>query len=74
MASWELDKKGEFCENFSGENGFLRWSWSKYNLGEQPSTQLTHYLDFANGDEKVALKLFFDDLEDFNNQRNTKSN
>jgi hypothetical protein len=58
----ELDKSGRYSARFFGERGFLQWSWDKYNLG-QPSYRLHHYLEFAKGDEKVALDLFFADLE-----------
>ncbi len=58
----ELDRSGEFEKRYSGENGFVQWSWQKYDLGH-PSYKLDHYRDFARGDEKEALDLFFEDLE-----------
>jgi hypothetical protein len=63
----EIDKQGDYSGSFFGENGFLRWSWKKYELGS-PSTTLTHYLEFAEGGEKIALDLFFEDLEIYNAQ------
>lgn len=68
ITCWALDKSGEFSERFFGEKGFLQWSWDKYNLG-QPSYRLHHYLDFAGGDEKIALDLFFDDLESYHSEK-----
>lgn len=65
IASGHFEKVGEYSERFSGENGFLQWSWNKYDLGH-PSFGLRHYLEFANGNEKEALDLFFEDLEAFN--------
>jgi hypothetical protein len=64
---WQLDKSGAYIERFSGENGFVKWSWRKYGLGDR-SDKLDHYLEFANGNEKQALDLFFDDLEIYNSQ------
>ena len=64
IASWQLDKSGKYLERFSGENGFCKWSWQKYDLGH-PSFKLHHYLEFANGDEKEALDLFFEDLASY---------
>ncbi|NCU05278.1 MAG: hypothetical protein GXC73_14960 [Chitinophagaceae bacterium] len=63
----QLNKSGEYLERFSGENGFLHWSWRKYDLGH-PSARLYHYLEFANGNEKEALDLFFEDLELFHSE------
>ena len=63
----QLDKTGEYSESFFGENGFLQWSWKKYNLG-YPSYRVDHYLEYANGDEKEALDLFFEDLEAYHSE------
>lgn len=60
----QLDKTGEYSQGFFGENGFLQWSWRKYNLGH-PSFRLDHYLEFANENEESALDLFFEDLEEY---------
>jgi hypothetical protein len=65
ITCWHLDKSGEYLERFSGEKGFLQWSWRKYGL-EDPSFTLHHYLEFANGNNKEALDLFFEDLEMYN--------
>jgi hypothetical protein len=62
ITCWQLDESGKYLERFSGENGFLQWSWRKYDLG-RPSFKFYHYLEFADGDEKEALDLFFEDLE-----------
>lgn len=62
ITCWHLDNSGEYLERFSGENGFVQWSWRKYDLGH-PSFKLHHYLEFANGNDKEALDLFFEDLE-----------
>ncbi len=62
IACGELNKNGEYLERFSGDNGFLVWSWKKYNLRNR-SFKLDHYLEFANADEEQALNLFFEDLE-----------
>ena len=62
ITCWQLDKSGKYLERFSGEKGFLQWSWCKYGL-RQPSFKLHHYLEFAHGDEKEGLDLFFEDLE-----------
>ena len=59
---WQLDKAGAYLERFSGENGFVKWSFRKYGLGQR-SYKLDHYLEFAEGNEKEALDLFFEDLE-----------
>ena len=64
ITCWQLDKSGEYLKRFSGEKGFLQWSWRKYSLGHPPF-KLHHYLDFANGNEKEALDLFFEDLETY---------
>lgn len=61
ITCWHLDNR-EYFKRFSGEKGFLQWSWRKYGLGH-PSFKLHHYLEFANGNEKNALDLFFEDLE-----------
>lgn len=63
----QLDKKGEYLERYSGENGFLQWSWRKYDL-QNPSVKLHHYLEFANGNEKKAIDLFFEDLETYRSE------
>ena len=62
IATSYVDKSGEYSERFFGEKGFISWSLDKYNLGK-PSFRLHHYLDFANGNEKIPLDLFFEDLE-----------
>ena len=67
ITCWQLDKTGEYSERFFGEAGFLKWSWQKYNLGH-PSFRLHHYLEFAKGNEKEALDLFFEDLDIYNSK------
>jgi hypothetical protein len=67
ITCWQLDKAGKYSGRFFGEDGFLKWSWQKYNL-TQPSFRLHHYLEFANGDEREALDLFFKDLEMYNSE------
>lgn len=64
ITCWHLDNSGKYLERFSGEKGFLQWSWLKYDLG-QPSFKIHHYLKFADGNEKNALDLFFEDLETY---------
>lgn len=68
----ELDKSGEYSERFFGESGFLKWSWKKHNIGHPPY-RLHHYLDLAKGNEKIALDLFFEDLEEYSNQNSNIS-
>mgnify|MGYP003467683578 FL=1 len=65
----QLDKTGEYSESFFGEHGFLQWSWRRYDLGH-PSFRLHHYIEFANGNEKEALGLFFEDLEAYDSECN----
>lgn len=67
ITCWQLEKTGEYSESFFGENGFLQWSWRKYNLGH-PSFRLHHYLAFAKGNEEQALDLFFEDLARFHTE------
>jgi len=67
ITCWELDQTGEYSERFFGEEGFLKWSWRKYNLGN-PSSRLHHYLDFTNENENEALDLFFRDLDVYNSE------
>lgn len=62
MTCWQLDKNGAYLERFSGEKGFVQWSWHKYGLMHR-SYKLDHYLEFAKGNEKEALDWFFKDLE-----------
>ena len=64
---WQLDKAGAYLERFSGEKGFVQWSFRKYSLGQR-SYKLDHYLEFAKGNEKEALDLFFDDLEKYHSE------
>ncbi len=61
---WKLDKEGLYAGTFFGDKGFLQWSWKKYHLGTPPA-RINHYLEFAGGDEALALDLFFDDLHTF---------
>lgn len=65
-----LDKNGDYADSFFGKNGFLQWSWRKYNLG-QPSFRLYHYIDLAKGNEKDGLDLFFKDLEVFQQENSS---
>jgi hypothetical protein len=64
ITCWQLDKSGAYSERFFGEDGFIKWSWQKYNL-DHPSFRLHHYLKLANEDETEALDLFFKDVEQF---------
>jgi hypothetical protein len=61
---WQLDKNGAYLERFSGEKGFVQWSWHKYGL-QHRSYKLDHYLEFAKGNEEEALNFFFKDLETY---------
>lgn len=72
ITCWQPDKAGGYAERFFGENGFLNWSWQKYNLGN-PSSRLHHYLEFSNGNEKEALDLFFRDLEVYQSENKPAS-
>ncbi len=72
ITCWQIDKTGEYSDRFFGQDGFLEWSWQKYNL-KQPSFRLHHYLAFANENEKEALELFFKDLEAYNLENNRKN-
>jgi hypothetical protein len=67
ITCWQLDKTGVYSESFFGEDGFLQWSWRKYKLGH-PSHRLHHYLEFAKGDDKLALELFFGDLQAYQSE------
>src|SRR6218665_1136798 len=64
ITCWELDKNQEYSNRFFGNDGFLEWSWRKYNLAN-PSFRLNHYLMLAGENEEDALTLFFNDLEIF---------
>ena len=67
ITCWQLDKSGAYLERFSGEKGFVQWSFCKYSLGQR-SYKLDHYLEFAEGNEKEALDLFFEDLETYHSE------
>ena len=45
--------------------GFLEWFFKKYNVG-QTSFWQTPFLDEADQDERKALELFFEYLEEYN--------
>ena len=63
---------GAFKDDYFGENGFLEWMDKKYNIG-QPSSWTTPFLDKANDNEEKALELYFDYLEEFQNEKTNKT-
>ena len=58
-------------DDYFGEAGFLEWFFQKYNL-EQTSFWETPFLNEANNDEKKALQLFFEYLEKYDQEKETK--
>jgi hypothetical protein len=57
-----------FKDTYFDDGGFLEWMDQKYHIG-QPNSWTTPFLDQANSDEKKALELYFDYLEEYHKEK-----
>lgn len=60
-------------DTYFDKPGFLDWFTEKYNI-KQTNFWYAPFLDEANGDEKLALELFFKYLEEYSKRETASTN
>ena len=58
----DLDPSGKYGERFFGNEGFLQWTLKKHAIPLSAS-RLGPFLTLADNDDKIALDIFFSELE-----------
>ncbi len=68
MVGCNLARNPDFKDTYFDDGGFLEWMDQKYHIG-QPNSWTTPFLDQSNDDERKALELYFNYLEEYHNEK-----